>query len=463
MEQLTIQQLLEATGGTLIGSSSPALTIHEVCSDSRKIKKGCLFLPLVGERFDGHDYISVALEYGAAGSLTAHDVDSVPEGKFMIRVEDTHAALLSLAGWYRNQFDIPVVAVTGSVGKTTTKDMVAAVLGEKYCVLKTDGNFNNDIGLPQTLLRLNHTHEIAVIEMGMNHFGEISLLTRLAHPDVALISNIGDAHMESMGSRDGVLKAKAEIFEGMTEQGVAILNGDDVQLRKLDGAIAQRIIWCGTEETNEWRVTDLEELWDDHIRCVIHTQNSSWTQIIPGLGAHMTYPSVMAAAVGRHFGLTDEQICRGILEFEPTKMRMAIIHRGNGITVLNDTYNANPQSMRAAVDVLSKQSGKRIAVLGDMLELGELGPALHESVGQFLGRSGIDCLVTVGKLGACIADGAERCGMTQVHRCNNQAQAQAVLTQLVDADCVVLFKASRGMHFENLVDFLVEVTQEYEK
>ena len=465
MEALTLNQIAQAVGGRLLGDGiDGAATVTEVCTDSRRIKKGCLFLPLVGERFDGHDFVPSALEAGAAGCITARPVEEKAPGKFYIQVGDTQDALRDLASYYRGLFSIPVVAVTGSVGKTTTKDMVSAVLGEKYQVLKTDGNHNNNIGLPMTVLRLMRSHQIAVLEMGMNHPGEIDYLTRIARPDVALITNIGDSHIENLGSRENILKAKCEIFHGMTAQGKAVLNGDDPLLRTLEGRLEQPITWCGTGEGCDWRMTDLEEHWQDHMECQLHSPTTAWHQEIPGLGAHMVYPAAMAAAVGRMFGVSDEQIHRGILEFEPTKMRMAIVHRGDHITILNDTYNANPQSMRAAVDILAKQpSAYRIAVLGDMLELGELGPGLHEGVGKFLGASGIDCLVTVGKLGGYIADGAESAGCREIYRCANQAEAQIALAKVLRPGSTVLVKASRGMKFEHLVEYLVEQTPECEE
>lgn len=465
MEALTLNQIAQAVGGRLLGSGiDGAASVTEVCTDSRRIKKGCLFLPLVGERFDAHDFIFSALKAGAAGCLTARDEAELLPGKFYIRVEDTQDALRDLAVYYRGLFDIPVVAVTGSVGKTTTKDMVSAVLGEKYQVLKTDGNHNNNIGLPLTVLRLKRSHQIAVLEMGMNHFGEIDYLTRIARPDVAIITNIGDSHIENLGSRENILKAKCEIFHGMDGKGRAVLNGDDPLLRTLAGKLDQEITWCGGGEGCDWWVTDLEEHWQDHMECQLHSPTTQWHQEIPSLGAHMIYPASMAAAVGRMFGVSDGQIHRGILEFEPTKMRMAILHRGDDITILNDTYNANPQSMRAAVDILSKQPSRyRIAVLGDMLELGNLGPGLHEGVGRFLGASGIDCLVTVGKLGACIADGAESAGCRTIRRCANQAEAQIALSELLRSGSTVLVKASRGMKFEHLVEYLVEQTPECEE
>ncbi len=343
MKTLTLEQLLAATGGRLMGSAPLTAQVQQVSTDSRSIQPGSLFVPLVGEQFDGHNFIPMALQAGAAGFLTAREMP-VPEGSFAILVPDTQLALEALAAWYRRQFRIPVVAVTGSVGKTTTKDMIAAVLGEKYTVLKTDGNFNNNVGMPLTILRLEDRHQIAVVEMGMDKPGEIACLTRIGRPDVAVITNIGDAHIERLGSREATLRAKLEIFEGMTEAGLAVLNGDDDALRTVEGRLAQQIVWYGCSEGCDWQAESIEEHWSDHLRCVLHSPDSSWSQMIPGLGAHMVYPALTAAIVGRRFGVSDEQICRGILDFEPTKMRMAIVHRGSGITILNDTYNANPQS-----------------------------------------------------------------------------------------------------------------------
>lgn len=462
MESLTLAQVAQAVHGRIL-SGAPEIVVTAVDTDSRKMEKNSLFVPLVGENFDGHHYIVAALEQGAAACLTSVAPETMIEGKGYVLVQDTMRALGDLAAYYRNQFDIPVIAITGSVGKTTTKDMIAAVLGEKYQVLKTNGNYNNNIGVPKTIFRLNRSHQVAVLEMGMNHLGEIDYLTRIARPDVAVITNIGDAHIENLGSRENTLQAKSEIFHGMADAGKAVLNGDDALLRTLDGKIKQDIIWCGNDASCDWHVTDLKELWQDHLECVLHSPTTAWEQAIPSLGAHMVYPATMAAAIGRMYGLTDQQIQRGILEFEPTKMRMTILHRGNDITILNDTYNANPQSMRAAVDILSKQAAQhRVAVLGDMLELGELGPALHESVGQFLGRSGIDCVVTVGKLAEYIAQGAEETGVQESHCCANQAEAQIVLSKLLRPGTTFLVKASRGMKFEHLVEFLVESTGERE-
>lgn len=462
MEPITLQEIIEAVGGTLLGDC-PGLdiTVGAVDTDSRAMTEGSLFVPLVGEKFDGHAYIDRALAAGAAGTLTGRSLERYQPGKFYVLVPDTMKALGDLARYYRSKFDVKVVAITGSVGKTTCKDMVASVLSEHYRVLKTEGNFNNNIGVPKTLFRLNCGHQIAVVEMGMNHLGEIDYLTRIARPDVAIITNIGDAHIENLGCRENTLKAKSEVFNGMTAKGVAILNGDDPLLRTLEGKLRQQIMWYGSGEECTFRCEVLDESYDDHMVMDIAAPQDSWQQSVPGLGSYMLYPVLAAAAVGSWFGMTTEEIRRGVSAFIPTKMRMAVLRRGENIVILNDTYNANPQSMRAAVDVLAKHSGgKKIAVLGDMLELGALGPALHEGVGRFVGECGIDVLLTVGELAENIYAGAAPFDGTECYARPDKEEAKAVLDQVVTPGSVILCKASRGMHMEELVEYLLTITKE---
>ena len=461
MEAITIREILAAVGGTLLRPFDEDRTIDCVDTDSRTMHEGSLFIPLSGERFDGHVYIDQALEDGALGCLTHKSVETLRPDKFYIQVEDTMTALGTLARYYRNKFDLKVVGVTGSVGKTTTKDMVASVLSQRYRVLKTEGNYNNNIGVPKTLFRLDHTHQIAVIEMGMNHMGEIDYLTRIAEPDVAIITNVGDAHIENLGSRENTLRAKAEIFSGVRQGGVAVLNGDDPLIAKLDGVLIHPITWYGESEHCAWRCTSIKEAEHDTMHLTAETPLGHLETTIHCLGRHMLYPALTAAAVGGRFGLTLEEISRGIESFAPTKMRMDIVRCKNGVTILNDTYNANPQSMRAAVDVLANYSGSyRVAVLGDMLELGDLGPMLHESVGKAVGGTpGIDCLVTVGQLGEYIAKGAKSAGMTEVYDRPNKEEAKVVLAQVMQPSAVFLCKASRGMKFEELTEYLKRLVE----
>ena len=460
MEPITLSEILEATGGTLLtGRGNPA--IKTVDTDSRTIHHGSLFIPLVGEKFDGHAYLEDALAAGAAGVLTERIPERYVTGKFYVHVPDTMKALGDLACYYRKKFQVKVIAVTGSVGKTTTKDMLASVLAEKFKVLKTEGNFNNNIGVPKTLFRLNSQHQVAVVEMGMNHLGEIDYLTKIARPDVAVITNIGDAHIENLGSRENTLKAKSEVFHGMTAKGLAVLNGDDQLLTTLKGKLKQQILWYGNGANCDFRGLSLDESFDDHMILSVSAPQDKWEQSIPGLGSYMVYPVLAAAAVGSWLGMTTEEIRRGVLAFVPTQMRMDIIRRGDGITILNDTYNANPQSMRAAVDVLSKFRGQyKVAILGDMLELGALGPTLHEAVGQFVGEKGIDCLIAVGTLAENIYNGAVSFPGTECYSRPSKEEVKVILDQIVRPDTVFLCKASRGMHMEELVEYLKSITKE---
>ena len=462
MEPITVREIAEAVGGKLLGTFDDLdRTVTHVFTDSREPDPGALFIPLVGERFDGHAFIHDALTGGAAGCFTQRERETYLPGKFYIKVSSTQKALRDLARHYKQKFKIPFVGVTGSVGKTTTKDMVAAVLGEKFKVLKTEGNFNNEVGLPLTLLRLNRQHELCVLEMGMNHFGEIEYLSGIVEPDVALITNIGDAHIENLGSRENILKAKCEIFSHMKPGGLAVLNGDDALLTTLRGGLPFQTVFCGTAEGLEYRASQVWSDGEHKVDCRVDTPEGGFPVEIPALGNHMLYPTLMAAAVGQHFGMTGEEIARGVLRFAPTKMRMNILRRGDGITILDDAYNANPQSMRAAVEVLSKTGGTyKIAVLGDMFELGPLAPTLHAGVGAYLGRAGIDCLVAVGPLARHIYTAAKEALVPGVYWFETKEEARAALQQELQPHTTVLVNASRGMAFEEIVSYLKSITPE---
>ena len=462
VEPITLGQLLQAVDGRLLGEPvSPDTPISLVSTDSRNMEPGALFIPLAGERFDGHTYIDSALEAGAAGCLTARERERYLPGKFYVKVADTQRALRDLAAWYKDRFPIPFVAVTGSVGKTTAKDMLAAVLGVRYKVLKTEGNFNNNIGLPLTLLRLDHSHQIAVVEMGMDRFGEIDYLAGLVRPDVGVITNIGDAHIERLGSRENIFRAKCELLPHIKKDGLLILNGDDPLLSTLRGKTPVPAVFCGTGEGMDYRAQVTGGDGVSHIHCRLTTPRMDREVRIPALGEHMVYPALIAAAAAERFGLTPDEIAQGLTQFVPTRMRMNILRRAKGITILDDTYNANPQSMRAAVSVLADGPGrKKIAVLGDMLELGPFSPALHYEVGECLGRAGIHCLVAVGEQSRELARGAETAGVPEVHACDSREEAEALLPQVLEPDSTVLVKASRGMKLEALTQRLLELAPE---
>lgn len=454
MEAITLRELLEAVGGTLIGPAAGLeQTVSHVDTDSRNIHPGSLFIPLVGERFDGHAYINSALEGGAAGCFTQRERESYREDRFYVKVKDTQRALRDLAAWYKDRFPIPFVGVTGSVGKTTAKDMIAAVLGVKYKVLKTEGNFNNNIGLPLTLLRLDRTYQMGVLEMGMDKFGEIDYLGDIVRPEVGVITNIGDAHIEKLGSRENIFKAKCELLPHIRkENGLLILNADDELLVTLRGNTPVKTVFCGKCEGAEYRAQVTGGDGVSHIHCHLTTPAMDREVKIPALGEHMIYPTLIAAAVGEHFGLTADEIEKGISRFVPTRMRMNLVQRGENITILDDTYNANPQSMRAALEVLSQTDATfRVAVLGDMFELGELGPELHRGMGECAAALGnIDALLAVGELAWNIYDAAHQAGMEGAIYAKDRAAAKPLLANFIRPGAVILVKASRGMAFEEL-------------
>ena len=401
MEPMTIREIMDAVGGKLLGEFGDInRMVGRVETDSRTIHAGSLFVPLVGERFDGHAYINAALEGGAAGCFTQRERESYLPGKFYIKVDSTQRALRDLAKYYKKKFPIPVVALTGSVGKTTTKDVV-------------------------------------------------------------LMTNIGDSHIEHFGSREKILEAKSEIFHHVKSGAFVVINGDDPLLNTLPGKLPYAFTRVGAGEGLDYRAERLVSDGKSHMTCEVKTPHNSFPVEIPALGDHMIYPTLMAAAVGEHFGLTQTQIADGVLHFAPTKMRMNLLHRGDDITILNDTYNANPQSMRAAVEVLSSARGAyKVAVLGDMFELGPLAPALHAGVGDYLGKAGIDCLVAVGELARHIHDAAQAAGVPECYYCPTKAEARPVLDGVVRPHATILVKASRGMALEELVDYLLTITGE---
>ncbi len=458
MEALTLKQLLDAVDGTLLGEFCDLdAAVSQVSTDSRKIDPGCLFIPLEGERFDGHSFINSALEAGAAGCFTAREREGYLPGKFYIKVRSTQRALWELARYYRRLFPIPFIAVTGSVGKTTTKDMVAAVLGARFRVHKTEGNFNNDIGVPLTLLNLEKSHQVCVVEMGMDHAGEIDYLGRLVEPDMALITNIGDAHIENLGSRENIFKAKCEIFPHLKKDGLAVLNGDDPMLASLRGTLPQRTLFVGSGEGLDYTARDLSHDGTAHLSCRVKTPHSQFQASIPALGSHMIYPTLMAAAVAEALGMAPDEIVRGIGAFLPTKMRMNIIRCKGDIVILNDAYNANPQSMRAAAAVLADAAQKRrkVAVVGDMKELGPGSEQFHRAVGGYFAQSGANRLIAVGDLARFIAEGARDAGLEQADYFPTLDEAKNALSREVRAGVTILVKASRSMAFEKIVDYLL--------
>lgn len=457
MEALTLRQLLEATGGTLLGDFDDLDAVFtDVSTDSRTVSEGALFLPMQGERFDGHGFINNALENGAVGCITARERESYMPGKFYVKVRSVQRALRDLACYYKSLFDIPFISVTGSVGKTTTKDMIAAVLSTKYSVLKTEGNFNNDIGLPLTILRLNRDHEVCVLEMGMDHAGEIDYLAEIVKPDVAVITNIGDAHIENLGSREGIFNAKCEVLPHLKENGLAVLSGDDELLSTLRGKLDKKTVFVGKGEELEYTAYNVDT-GSSHISCTIRTERGQFGARIPALGSHMIYPTLMAVAVAEHFNMAHDEIIRGISGFLPTKMRMNVIRCPGDVIILNDAYNANPQSMRAAAAVLGDaHDRRRVAVVGDMKELGPGSELFHRTVGGYFAEARVNRLIAIGDLARFIAEGAAEAGMEQADYYPTLMEAQDALRRELRAGVTILVKASRSMAFEKVVEFLQE-------
>ena len=443
MTPCTAREICAAVGGTLLQDSGAPVT--GVTTDSRAVQPGQLFIPLVGERFDGHAYISKALEGGAAGCLTAAAPETLLPGKLYIQVADTRLALKALASWYRNKFDLPVVQVTGSAGKTTTKEMIASVLSQRYNTLRTEGNFNNDIGAPLTLLRLMPEHQAAVIETGMNHFGEIRYLGEMVRPDIAVITNVGDAHIENLGNtRQGILRAKCEIFENLTPEGVAVLNGDDELLNTV--TLPQTILRCGVGDGCGVRVTDIDDRGLEGVACTVTIEGEHYRLTTSAPGRYMIYPMAMAAAIGRRLGLTGEEIAAGVAAYTTVGSRMHLIRLPGERLVIDDCYNANPQSMAEGLRMLAASPARhRVAVLGDMGELGQLTAQAHRDMGALTRRLGLTAVAVGEKMHALTETDPQAQWFATVE------EAMPAIRQLFTPGTAVLVKASHAMHFERIV------------
>ena len=443
MTPCTAREICAAVGGTLLQDSGAPVT--GVTTDSRAVQPGQLFIPLVGERFDGHAYIAKALDGGAAGCLTAAAPETLLPGKLYIQVADTRLVLKALASWYRGKFHLPVVQVTGSAGKTTTKEMIASVLSQRYNTLRTEGNFNNDIGAPLTLLRLMPEHQAAVIETGMNHFGEIRYLGEMVRPDIAVITNVGDAHIENLGNtRQGILRAKCEIFENLTPEGIAVLNGDDELLNTV--TLPQTILRCGVGDGCGVRVTDIDDRGLEGVACTVTIEGEHYRLTTSAPGRYMIYPMAMAAAIGRRLGLTGEEIAAGVAAYTTVGSRMHLIRLPGERLVIDDCYNANPQSMAEGLRMLAASPAQhRVAVLGDMGELGQLTAQAHRDMGALTRRLGLTAVAVGEKMHALTETDPQAQWFATVE------EAMPAIRQLFTPGTAVLVKASHAMHFERIV------------
>ena len=453
MKHMTLNAIAATCGGTYYGPEENLETvISGIAIDSRKIETNWLFAATVGERVDGHSFIESCYEKGALCCLG--EKDYAYNGHSYIRVASTFQALKDIAEYYRSTLEIPVVGITGSVGKTSTKEMIASVLGVKFNTLKTAGNFNNEVGLPLTVFNIREEHEAAVLEMGISDFGEMHRLSKIARPNICVITNIGFCHLEFLGDRDGVLRAKSEIFDFAAEDAKAVVNGDDDKLRTLKSREDLNVTLFGMDEFNDVYAKNVEILGLDGLKCDISTPVGDFTahNHIPGM--HMVYNALASTCVGLACGLTLEEIKSGIENAQTISGRNNIIHTEN-YTIMDDCYNANPVSMKASLDVLATALGRKVAILGDMGELGTDERTLHYTVGEHAAEKNIDLLLCVGTLSEEIVKGAkEKNPEMNAVLFENKEELLEKLPKLLENGDSILVKASHFMQFEKIVKAL---------
>lgn len=455
---ITVQDILNVTNGTLIYGNK-----EEVCENfarnTKEIKEGDVYIGFKGERFDGGQFYEEALNNGAKGciinKIEGLEIKNIKD-KFVIQVDDTVEAVGQIAKFKREKYNIPVIAITGSVGKTSTKDIIYSVVSQKYKTLKTQGNLNNHIGMPITILGLKD-HEALVVEMGMNHLGELSKLTKIAQPTIAVITNVGTAHIGNLGSRENILKAKLEILEGLSKDGYAIINNDNDLLHKWQEENKNlKVITYGINNQSMYVAKNIEYT-DNGSKYELEETNCNTIKInVPVGGEAFIYNSLAAISVGKLLNIPMEKIQEGIQKFELSKMRLDVQKSKQGYTIINDCYNANYDSMKSAIEYLKNTEGKRkIAVLGDMLELGEFSKELHEKVGKTVAENKIDILITVGKEAKDIAKIAKNNGVSQAYSYENNQDAIEKLKNILEIEDVALIKASNSMNFKEIVSALV--------
>ena len=457
MADFSLTEVIKATGGQLIKAGDTKL-FRGISTDTRSIQAGNLFVALVGERFDGNQFAAQAVAKGATALIVSKTVD-VPEHVTVIQVKNTLKALQALARFHRQRYHIPVIAVTGSNGKTTTKDMLAAVLSSRFKVLKTEANFNNEIGLSLTLLKLEASHEVAVVEMGMRARGEIRELTEIAFPTVGVVTNVGETHMEILGSIENIAAAKAELVEAIGHDDVVILNADDLHVRDMQHKTQGRVVFYGLAPDAFVRAENITtgengELITTFDCC---SARGSFSVTLPAVGIHNVYNALAAIAVGWELGLQPREIQKGIGSFVAGAMRLEIRKYGQ-YTVINDVYNASPLSMAAALTTLSNISkGRKIAVLGDMLELGDAAVEAHRRVGRQAAEQGVDIIIAVGELAQHIATAAREQGVKTTQSFTEHKAAIDALRKLVKPGDYILLKGSRGMKMETMLETFQDI------
>ncbi len=457
MVGMTLENIAKACNGKYLGEDAKKeRLVSGVAIDSRRVGRDYLFVPIVGERVDGHDFISQVFEKGALCTLSEKELDI---DKPYILVENSEQALKDIAEYYRSCLNIKVIGITGSVGKTSTKEVIASVLAQKYKVLKTEGNYNNEIGLPLTIFRLREEDEIAVLEMGISEFGEMSRLAKIARPDICIITNIGYCHIESLGSRDGVLKAKTEIFEYMNSDGNIILNGEDDKLQTVSSVKGIKPIFIGDCPNSSAKATTVSPRGLKGTDCTIEIYSdgkvSSFNIHIPIPGKHMVNNALVAAKIGMLLGLSEDNIASGVSELTPVNGRINIIDAG-AYTLIDDCYNANPISMKASIDVLNMAETRKVAILGDMFELGENEVELHKEIGKYLADKPVDVLIAVGSLSRFIAREALTNRDIEVHYYNTLEEMLRNIYVIIKDNDTILIKASHSMKFNKIIDEIKE-------
>lgn len=452
MKSFTLRQALDACAGKYYGDMELLETeLSCIVTDSRKVKKNALFAAIVGERVDGHNFIPQCAEAGAVCALCEKTPsDNSPH----ILVESTKQALIDIATAYRLTFEIPFIGISGSVGKTTTKEMIASVLSQKYTVHKTQGNFNNDLGVPLTLFALEEDAEIAVIEMGISDFGEMAVLSKIVKPDVCVLTNIGNCHLERLIDRDGVKKAKTEMFEFMNPEGFAVLCGEDDKLAEIETVAGKKPVTFGLGENKDFTAESITSNNEDRTSFTVKYEGGEFSATVYALGNHMVTNALCAAALGNHFGLSDEEISKGISGYKPAGSRQNVI-KTEKLTIIDDCYNANPASMKASIETLSGFSGRRVAIIGDMKELGKGENELHREIGRFVVEKKLDLVIVIGDLSLNIYKEARPYIDCEWFQTVEEAKLE-MYEMLTIAD-TVLVKASHSMKFEEIVDYLKEL------
>ena len=446
MKKFTLAEIAASCGGKYVGEEALKNTsITSVERDSRAVKDGSLFLAIKGERVDGHDFIEKCYDSGALCAIC----EKAPENpkKPYILVDSTLNAVKDIAKAYREKFDIPVVGVSGSVGKTSTKEMLYAVLSQRFKTHKTQGNLNNELGVPLTILSMPEDTEAAVIEMGISDFGEMTRLARVAQPTICVLTIIGCCHLENLGDRDGVMKAKTEMFKYARDGAEFILNGDDDKLSTITDVNGKKPVFFGIDSKNEYYAEDIENNGEGGVSCKLCFGDTKLDVIIPAIGTYMVSNALAAAAAGKLLGLSDKQIKNGVEAYKTVGSRANVINNGK-IRIIDDCYNANPTSVKASLETLKNFRGRTVAVLGDMKELGTDELQLHFDTGAYAKQIGIDVVLAAGPLAKSLADGAD--GKWY----ETKEELIKALPEIIKEGDTVLVKASHSMQFEKIVEFL---------